>query len=45
MTNKEKELLWNQVRNIGAKCPECGAELSFTGGCNICPSCGWSRCS
>ena len=28
-----------------AKCPECGAELNFTGGCNICPSCGWSRCS
>ena len=27
-----------------AKCPECGAELSFTGGCNICPSCGYSRC-
>lgn len=28
-----------------AKCPKCGAELSFTGGCNVCPSCGWSRCS
>ena len=28
-----------------AKCPECGAELSFTGGCNVCSSCGWSRCS
>ena len=28
-----------------AKCPECGAELNFTGGCNICPSCGWSRCN
>ena len=28
-----------------AKCPECGAELSFTGGCNVCPSCGWSKCS
>ena len=27
-----------------AKCPECGAELSFTGGCNICPECGFSRC-
>ena len=27
-----------------AKCPECGAELSFTGGCNICPSCGFSKC-
>ena len=28
-----------------AKCPECGAELSFTGGCNVCSSCGWSKCS
>ena len=28
-----------------AKCPECGAELNFTGGCNICPSCGWSKCN
>ena len=28
-----------------AKCPECGAELNFTGGCNVCSSCGWSRCS
>ena len=27
-----------------AKCPECGAELSFTGGCNICSSCGFSKC-
>ena len=25
-------------------CPECGAELQFTGGCNSCPSCGYSRC-
>lgn len=25
-------------------CPECGAELSFEGGCNICKSCGWSKC-
>ena len=28
-----------------AKCPECGTELSFTGGCNVCPSCGYSKCS
>ena len=28
-----------------AKCPECGAKLSFTGGCNVCPECGWSKCS
>ncbi len=33
------------IEDNKAKCPECGAELSFTGGCNICPSCGWSKCS
>ena len=27
------------------KCPECGEEISFEGGCNICKSCGWSKCS
>ena len=26
------------------KCPTCGAELTFTGGCNVCPSCGFSKC-
>ena len=26
------------------KCPECGEELIFEGGCNICKNCGWSRC-
>lgn len=25
-------------------CPECGAELYHEGGCNICKSCGWSKC-
>lgn len=25
-------------------CPECGEELIFEGGCNLCKSCGWSRC-
>ena len=33
------------IEDNKTKCPECGAELSFTGGCNVCPSCGWSRCS
>lgn len=28
-----------------SNCPECGAKLNFTGGCNSCPECGWSRCS
>ena len=26
------------------RCPECGEPLVFEGGCNICKSCGWSKC-
>lgn len=26
------------------KCPECGEELRFEGGCNTCHSCGYSKC-
>ena len=26
------------------KCPKCGEELQFTGGCNSCPGCGYSKC-
>ena len=26
------------------KCPSCGDALVFEGGCNICKSCGWSKC-
>jgi ribonucleoside-diphosphate reductase alpha chain len=25
-------------------CPQCGEPLTFEGGCNICKSCGWSKC-
>lgn len=25
-------------------CPECGEPLVFEGGCNVCKSCGWSKC-
>ncbi len=25
-------------------CPKCGEELQFEGGCNICKSCGWTKC-
>lgn len=25
-------------------CPECGEELTFEGGCNICKSCGYTKC-
>jgi len=30
---------------INNPCPECGEELVFEGGCNICKSCGWSKCN
>lgn len=26
------------------KCPDCGADLVFEGGCNVCKSCGYSHC-
>lgn len=29
----------------GVKCPECGEILRFEGGCNSCPSCGYSKCN
>lgn len=31
-------------RNDDAKCPQCGGELVFEGGCNTCKNCGWSKC-
>ena len=27
-----------------AKCPECGEELIFEGGCQSCLNCGYSKC-
>ena len=31
-------------REIINPCPKCGAELEFQGGCNVCKSCGWTKC-
>lgn len=41
-TDRQKKSEKNE--GMSPKCPECGAELSFEGGCNICKSCGWSKC-
>lgn len=38
--NKEKR---NMNSNY-ATCPECGEQLTFEGGCNICKSCGYTKC-
>ena len=33
-----------QILSDTSKCPECGAELQMTGGCNVCSSCGYTKC-
>ena len=46
----EKKLHLGKVDNFQfqldnkPRCPECGEPISFEGGCNICRSCGWSKC-
>lgn len=32
------------AKPVNNPCPQCGDELTFEGGCNICKSCGWSKC-
>lgn len=46
---EKKEIKIAEVPNIdndkkNIKCPECGGEAVFHGGCVICPDCGWSKC-
>lgn len=36
-----KEIPKAEIKN---PCPKCGDELQFQGGCNICKSCGWTKC-
>ena len=31
-------------KEINNPCPQCGAELQFSGGCNFCPECSYSKC-
>lgn len=40
-----KDVLFEPNRKKSfVKCPQCGGELIFEGGCNTCKSCGWSKC-
>lgn len=39
-----KENKNNKQQDIKNPCPQCGSELVFEGGCNICKNCGWTKC-
>lgn len=42
---KELEVVTPKIVPVSkAKCPQCGGELVFEGGCNTCKNCGWSKC-
>lgn len=43
-TNTTSAPIQSQTNINKPKCPECGDPLVFEGGCNICKSCGWSKC-
>jgi ribonucleoside-diphosphate reductase alpha chain len=46
--SKKEQTVNNIVKKAvssGAKCPECGEDIVFEGGCNVCKYCGWSKCS
>ena len=34
----------DEVTTESKQCPECGAELTYTGGCISCFNCGWTKC-
>lgn len=33
-----------KAKKEAPKCPQCGGNLVFEGGCNTCKDCGWSKC-
>lgn len=44
MTNREQIKISDDTNTRNTKCPQCGSELVFEGGCNTCKNCGWSKC-
>ena len=43
--NEFEEVKKSEEIERGNICPDCGEKLDFTGGCNICNNCGYSKCS
>lgn len=42
--HSDNDVITAQKEKNVAKCPECGGELVFEGGCNTCRDCGYSHC-
>ena len=42
--NEKMVNLLGSMNSKKSECPECGAPLNNSGGCIICPSCGYSKC-
>lgn len=42
--NEKMVNLLGEMNSKKSKCPECGAPINNSGGCVICPSCGYSKC-
>lgn len=43
-SNEECKVDRSKESKTNINCPECGSQLIFEGGCNICKNCGWSKC-
>lgn len=41
---KSINIIVNNETENSEKCPECGETIQFSGGCKICPNCGYSKC-
>ncbi len=41
---EQQEQEEKNIKLENAKCPQCGGNLVFEGGCNTCKDCGWSKC-
>ena len=42
--DKEIKPIPKEDVSTGNRCPECGEPLQMTGGCNVCPGCGYTKC-
>ncbi len=42
--SREKQVLRSGVTVNGERCPQCDSPLGKSGGCAVCPACGWESC-